>query len=134
KSFQQSVVAFVRLLVERSPADFSFDTSPKLLREALDEMFLAFNNSPTQQEAEAFMDCPFFDDPNELYHFYWAMPLRLGDVIKYAIAKQDGFNVHRNAWSEASLQVSSPLVKKLVPLAIIQRKLLKRLKKLLLPK
>jgi hypothetical protein len=62
------------------------------------------------------------------------MPLRLGDVIKYAIAKQDGFNVHRNAWSEASLQVSSPLVKKLVPLAIIQRKLLKRLKKLLLPK
>jgi FMN phosphatase YigB (HAD superfamily) len=134
KSFQQSVVAFVRLLVERSPADFPFDTSPKLLREALDEMFLAFNNSPTQQEAEAFMDCPFFDDPNELYHFYWAMPLRLGDVIKYAIAKQDGFNVHRNAWSEASLQVSSPLVKKLVPLAIIQRKLLKRLKKLLLPK
>lgn len=80
------------------------------------------------------MDCPFFDDPNELYHFYWAMPLRLDDVIKYAIAKQDGFNVHRNAWSEASLQVSSPLVKKLVPLAIIQRKLLKRLKKLLLPK
>ncbi|TYQ25962.1 hypothetical protein PseudUWO311_13530 [Pseudanabaena sp. UWO311] len=134
KSFQQSVVDFVRLLVERSPADFSFDTSPKLLREALDEMFLAFNNSPTQQEAEAFMDCPFFDDPNELYHFYWAMPLRLGDVIKYAIAKQDGFNVHRNAWSEASLQVSSPLVKKLVPLAIIQRKLLKRLKKLLLAK
>ncbi|WP_103669949.1 hypothetical protein [Pseudanabaena sp. BC1403] len=134
KSFQQSVTAFVRHLVERSPADFSFDTSPKLLREALDEMFLAFNNSPTQQEAEAFMDCPFFDDPNELYHFYWAMPLRLGDVIKYAIAKRDGFNVHRNAWSEASLQVSSPLVKKLVPLAIILRKLLKRLKKLLLPK
>ena len=134
QSFQQSVTAFVRHLVERSPADFSFDTSPKLLREALDEMFLAFNNSPTQQEAEAFMDCPFFDDPNELYHFYWAMPLRLGDVIKYAIAKRDGFDVHRNAWSEASLQVSSPLVKKLVPLAIILRKLLKRLKKLLLPK
>jgi hypothetical protein len=134
KAFQQSVVTFVRHLVERSPTDFSFDNSPKLLREALDEMFLTFNNTPTQQEAEAFMDCPFFDDPNELYHFYWAMPLRLGDVIKYAIAKQDGFNVHRNAWSEASLQVSSPLVKKLVPLAIIQRKLLKRLKKLLLPK
>jgi predicted HAD superfamily hydrolase len=133
KSFQQSVTAFVRHLVERSPDNYSFETSPKLLREALDEMFLAFNKSPTQQEAEAFMDCPFFDDPNELYHFYWAMPLHLGDVVKYAIAKSDGFDVHRNAWSEASLQVSSPLVKTLVPWAIIQRKVLKRLKKLLRP-
>jgi predicted HAD superfamily hydrolase len=131
RSFQESVTAFVRHLVERSPADYSFDASPKLLREALDEMFLAFNKSPTQQEAEAFMDCPFFDDPNELYHFYWAMPLRLGDVVKYAIAKRDGFDVHRNAWSEASLQVSSPLVKALVPWAIAQRKALKRLKQLL---
>ena len=131
RSFQQSVTTFVRHLVTQSPDNYSFETSPKLLREALDEMFLAFNNSPTQQEAEAFMDCPFFDDPNELYHFYWAMPLRLGDVVKYAIAKRDGFNVHRNAWGEASLQVSSPLVKALVPAAIIQRKALKRLKKLL---
>lgn len=133
KAFQQSVITFVRHLVERSPTDLSCNISPKLLREALDEMFLAFNNSPTQQEAEAFMDCPFFDDPNELYHFYWAMPVRLVDVVKYAIGKGDGFNRHRNAWSEASLQVSSPLVKKLIPLAIIQRKLLKRLKKLLKP-
>jgi FMN phosphatase YigB (HAD superfamily) len=130
RSFQESVVAFVRHLVTRSPDGYSFETSPKLLREALDEMFLTFNNSPTQQESEAFMDCPFFDDPNELYHFYWAMPLRLGDVLKYAIAKRDGFDVHRNAWSEASLQVSSPLIKALIPLAIIQRKVLKRLKKL----
>jgi hypothetical protein len=61
------------------------------------------------------------------------MPVRLVDVVKYAIGKGDGFNRHRNAWSEASLQVSSPLVKKLIPLAIIQRKLLKRLKKLLKP-
>jgi hypothetical protein len=133
KAFQQSVITFVRHLVERSPTDLSCNISPKLLREALDEMFLAFNNSPTQQEAEAFMDCPFFDDPNELYHFYWAMPVRLVDVVKYAIGKGDGFNRHRNAWSEASLQVSSPLVKKLIPLAITQRKLLKRLKKLLKP-
>jgi FMN phosphatase YigB (HAD superfamily) len=133
KAFQQSVITFVRHLVERSPTDLSCNISPKLLREALDEMFLTFNNSPTQQEAEAFMDCPFFDDPNELYHFYWAMPVRLVDVVKYAIGKGDGFNRHRNAWSEASLQVSSPLVKKLIPLAITQRKLLKRLKKLLKP-
>jgi hypothetical protein len=132
KSFQQSVTAFVRHLVARSPDNYSFKTSPKLLREALDEMFLEFNNSPTPQEAEAFMDCPFFDDPNELYHFYWAMPFRLGDVVKYAIAKSDDFNVHRNAWSEASLQVSSPLVKAIVPVAIIQRKVLKRFKKLLM--
>jgi predicted HAD superfamily hydrolase len=132
KSFQQSVIAFVHHLVERSPSDISFDISPKLLREALDELFLTFNNTPTQQEAEAFMDCPFFDDPNELYHFYWAMPIRLVDVVKYAIAKSDGFNVHRNAWGEASLQVSSPLIKALVPVAIFQRKLLKRLKKLIL--
>jgi predicted HAD superfamily hydrolase len=132
KSFQQSVIAFVRHLVEQSPSDFSLDTSPKLLREALDDVFLTFNNSPTQQEAEAFIDCPFFDDPNELYHFYWAMPIRLVDVVKYAIAKNDGFNVHRNAWGEASLQVSSPLVKALVPVAIFQRKLLKRLKKVIL--
>ncbi len=133
KSFQQSVTAFVRHFVEQSSDDYSFETSPKLLREALDEMFLAFNNSPTQQEAEAFIDCPFFDDPNELYHFYWAMPFRLVDVVKYAIAKRDGFNVHRNAWGEASLQVSSPLVKALVPWAVIQRKVLKRVKKLLRP-
>ena len=133
KAFQQSVITFVRHLVERSPTDLSCNISPKLLREALDEMFLTFNNSPTQQEAEAFMDCPFFDDPNELYHFYWAMPVRLVDVVKYAIAKGDGFNRHRNAWSEASMEVSSPLVKKLVPWAIAQRKLLKRLKKLLKP-
>ena len=58
------------------------------------------------------------------------MPFRLTDVLKYAIAKRDGFNVHRNAWSEASLQVSSPLVKMLVPVAIAQRKILKRCKKL----
>jgi len=132
KSFQRSVIAFVHHLIERSPSDFSFDISPKLLREALDELFLTFNNTPTQQEAEAFMDCPFFDDPNELYHFYWAMPIRLVDVVKYAIAKSDGFNVHRNAWGEASLQVSSPLIKALVPMAIFQRKVLKRLKKLIL--
>jgi predicted HAD superfamily hydrolase len=134
KSFQQAAIAFVRNFVERSPSDFSFDTSPKLWREALDEMFLSFNNSPTQQEAEAFMDCPFFDDPNEFYHFYWAMPLRLVDVAKYAIARREGFDGHRNAWSEASLQVSSPLIKALVPMAIFQRKLLKRLKKLVIKK
>ena len=132
KSFQQSVITFVRHLVERSPTDFSFNISPKLLREALDQVFLTFNNSPTQQEAQAFMDCPFFDDPNEFYHFYWAMPVHLVDVVKYAIARSDSFDRHRNAWSEASLQVSSPLIKALVPLAIFQRKLLKRLKKLIL--
>jgi len=131
KSFQQSVIAFVRHLIERSPADYSLPISPKLLREALDELFLALNKSPTKQEAEAFMDCPFFDDPNELYHFYWAMPLRLIDVLKYAIAQSEGFNVHRNAWSEASLQVSSPLVKAIVPLAIALRKFLKRCKRLI---
>ena len=128
--FQKSVITFVRHLVERSPADYSLPISPKLLREALDELFLVFNNSPTKQEAEAFMDCPFFDDPNELYHFYWAMPLRLVDVLKYAIAQSEGFNVHRNAWGEASLQVSSPLVKAVVPIAIAQRKFLKRFKRL----
>ncbi|MEA5486043.1 MULTISPECIES: HAD family hydrolase [Pseudanabaena] len=132
KAFQQSVVTFVRHLVERSPTDFSFDNSPKLLREALDEMFLTFNNTPTQQEAEAFMDCPFFDDPNEFYHFYWVMPVRLVDVVKYAIARGEGFHRHRNAWSEASLQISSPTLRALVALAIAQRKLLKRLKKLIL--
>ena len=131
KSFQQSVIAFVRHLIERSPADYPLPISPKLLREALDELFLALNKSPTKQEAEAFMDCPFFDDPNELYHFYWAMPLRLIDVLKYAIAQSEGFNVHRNAWSEASLQVSSPLVKAIVPLAIALRKFLKRCKRLI---
>ena len=131
ESFQKSVITFVRHLVERSPADYPLPISPKLLREALDELFLVFNNSPTKQEAEAFMDCPFFDDPNELYHFYWAMPLRLIDVLKYAIAQSEGFNVHRNAWGEASLQVSSPLVKAVVPMAIAQRKFLKRCKRLI---
>lgn len=131
ESFQKSVITFVRHLVERSPADYPLPISPKLLREALDELFLVFNNSPTKQEAEAFMDCPFFDDPNELYHFYWAMPLRLIDVLKYAIAQSEGFNVHRNAWGEASLQVSSPLVKAVVPIAIAQRKFLKRFKRLI---
>jgi len=60
------------------------------------------------------------------------MPLRLLNVVKYAIARSDGFNVHRNAWDEASLQVSSPLIKALVPVAIAQRKLLKRGKKLVM--
>jgi predicted HAD superfamily hydrolase len=133
KSFQQNVIAFVQNLVERSPNDLAFTlslNSPKLLRKAIDDLFLAFNKYPTKPEAEAFRDCPFFDDPNEFYHFYWAMPFRLTDVLKYAIAKRNGFNVHRNAWSEASLQVSSPLVKMLVPVAIAQRKILKRCKKL----
>jgi predicted HAD superfamily hydrolase len=130
KSFQLNIIAFVRNLVERSPNDLALKLSlksPKLLREAIDDLFLAFNKYPTQSEADAFRDCPFFDDPNE---FYWAMPFRLTDVLKYAIAKRDGFNVHRNAWTEASLQVSSPLVKMLVPVAIAQRKILKRCKKL----
>ena len=132
KFFQQSIIVFVRHLVERSPTDLSFSISPKLLREALDELFLTFNNSPTQLEAEAFTNCPFFDDPNELYHFYWASPLRLSDVLKYAIAQRAGLNRHRNAWSEASLQVSSPIVKVLVPMAIAQRKFLKRCKKMVM--
>jgi FMN phosphatase YigB (HAD superfamily) len=129
--FQESVVMFVRQLIARSPNDFYLSASPKLLREALDEIFLTLNNSPTQQEAEAFRDCPFFDDPNELYHFYWAMPFRLVDVFKYAIAQRNGLNVHRNAWHEASLQISSPMVKALVGVAIAQRKLLKRGKSLI---
>ena len=128
--FQTTVITFVRLLVERSPADFPLSIAPKLLREAIDELFITFNNSPTIQEAEAFTDCPFFDDPNELYHFYWAMPFKLTDVLKYAIALGDGFTAHRNAWYEASLQVSSPIVKALIPIAIAQRKFLKRIKKL----
>ena len=134
KSFQLNIIAFVRNLVERSPNDLALKLSlksPKLLREAIDDLFLASNKYPTQSEADAFRDCPFFDDPNEFYHFYWAMPFRLTDVLKYAIAKRDGFNVHRNAWTEASLQVSSPLVKMLVPVAIVQRKILKRCKKLI---
>lgn len=130
--FQQSVMAFVRHLVERSPTDLIFLTSPKLWREALDRLFLTFNDTPTQQEAEAFTDCPFFDDPNELYHFYWAMPFRVVDVFKYAIALSAGFTVHRNAWYEASLLVSSPLVKAYLPIAIAQRKILKRCKKLVM--
>ncbi len=128
-SFQESVITFVRHLAMRSLSDFALPTSPKLLREALDELFMTANNSPTQQEAEAFTDCPFFDDPNELYHFYWAMPFKLIDVLKYAIAKSESYNVHRNAWNEASFQVSSPLVKALIPVAIAQRKFLKRCKK-----
>jgi predicted HAD superfamily hydrolase len=128
--FQESVITFVRHLVKRSPDSLS-SISPKLLRETLDDLFLTFNNSPTQLEAEAFKDCPFFDDPNELYHYYWAMPFKLIDVLKYAIAQGEGFVVHRNAWYEASLQISSPLVKALVPVAIAQRKLLKRGKKLM---
>lgn len=130
KGFQKSVLSFVRHLVARSTAEIDFSISPKLLREALDEVFLTFNNAPTQEEAEAFRDCPFFDDPNELYHFYWAMPLPLVGVLKYAIAMQDGLNVHRNAWYEASLQVSSPLVKAIVPWARAQRRILRRVKRL----
>lgn len=131
KYFQTTVIDFVHHLVERSPVDFPLTTSPKLLRDALDDLFLTFNNSPTQREAEAFMDCPFFDDPNELYHFYWAMPLRLINVLRYAIAKNEIFATHRNAWNEASLQVSSPLVKAIFPIAIAQRKFLKKCKKLI---
>ncbi len=129
--FQKSVLTFVQTLMTRSPDQSVFERSPKLLRESLDQLFLSFNNDITPDEAAAFKDCPFFDDPNELYHFYWAMPLQLADIYKYAIAQRDGLNVHRNAWYEASLQVSSPLVKALVPLAIAQRKLLRRLKKFL---
>ena len=130
--FQKSVLIFVQTLVRRSPDQSALMRSPKLLRESLDQLFLSFNDDITPDEAAAFKDCPFFDDPNELYHFYWAMPLQLKDVYKYAIAQRDGLNVHRNAWYEASLQVSSPLVKVVVPLAIAQRKLLKRLKKILI--
>ena len=126
--FQTTVVAFVRHLVTSSPQDFSINYSPKILREALDQVFLAFTSSPTRQEAAAFTDCPFFDDPNELYHFYWAMPFRLRDILLYSISRREGFSVHRNSWNEASLRVSSPLVKALFPIAIAQRKLLKRFK------
>ena len=129
--FQKSVLIFVQTLVRRSPDQSALMRSPKLLRESLDQLFLSFNDDITPDEAAAFKDCPFFDDPNELYHFYWAMPLQLKDVYKYAIAQRDDMNVHRNAWYEASLQVSSPSVKALVPLAISQRKLLKKLKKIL---
>ena len=129
--FQKSVLIFVQTLVRRSPDQSALMRSPKLLRESLDQLFLSFNDDITPDEAAAFKDCPFFDDPNELYHFYWAMPLQLKDVYKYAIAQRDDMNVHRNAWYEASLQVSSPSVKALVPLAIAQRKLLKKLKKIL---
>lgn len=128
--FQKSVLMFVQTLVRRSPDQSALMRSPKLLRESLDRLFLSFNDDITPEEADAFRDCPFFDDPNELYHFYWAMPLRLKDIYKYAIAQREGLNVHRNAWYKASLQVSSPLAKALVPIAIAQRKLLRRLKKL----
>ncbi len=131
KSFQSTVLAFVHHLVERSPVDFPLTTSPKLLRDALDHVFLTFNNSPTQQEAEVFQDCPFFDDPNELYHYYWAMPLRLSQILKYAACQSEIFVRHRNAWGEASLQISSPLIKKIFPIAIAQRKFLKQCKKML---
>ncbi|NUN64906.1 hypothetical protein HCU40_09110 [Pseudanabaena biceps] len=130
KYFQSTVITFVRHLVTISPQDFNINYSPKILREALDQIFLAFTNSPTRQEAEAFTDCPFFDDPNELYHFYWAMPFRLRDILLYSISRRESFNVHRNSWNEASLQVSSTVVKVALPIAIAQRKLLKRFKKL----
>ncbi|MBD2179057.1 hypothetical protein H6F42_19220 [Pseudanabaena sp. FACHB-1998] len=130
-SFQESVITFVKLMVERSPRNFDWSTSPKLWREALDEMFVTLKHSPSLTEANAFTDCPFFDDPNELYHFYWAMPFRLIDIIKYAIGQRESFNVHRNAWNEASFQVSSPLIQKLVLVAIAQRQLLKKSKRFL---
>lgn len=131
KYFQSTVVTFVRYLVTNSPQDFNINYSPKILREALDQVFLTFTSSPTIQEAEAFMDCPFFDDPNELYHFYWAMPFRLRDILLYSISRRESFNVHRNSWNEASLQVSSTVVKVVLPIAIAQRKLLKRFKKVI---
>ncbi|PZU94892.1 MAG: hypothetical protein DCE90_13805 [Pseudanabaena sp.] len=129
KYFQTIVIAFVNQLVTKSPQDFNLDYSPKILREALDQIFLSFTSSPTVEESQAFTDCPFFDDPNELYHFYWAMPFRLRDILLYSISQRESFNVHRNSWNEASLQVSSPMVRTLFPLAIAQRKFLKKIKK-----
>ncbi len=133
-AFQQSVLTFVDRFVDYfidhpSSTDYNLLTSPKLLREALDELFIAFSSSPTRQEAEAFTDCPFFDDPNELYHFYWVMPFCAKDVLNYAIARRESFNIHRNSWNEASLKVSSSLVKFLLPKAILQRKVLQLIKR-----
>ncbi|OIP69150.1 MAG: hypothetical protein AUK48_14960 [Oscillatoriales cyanobacterium CG2_30_44_21] len=134
KYFQTTVIAFVNQLVTNSSQDFNLNYSPKLLREALDQLFLAFTSSPTLQESQAFTDCPFFDDPNELYHFYWAMPFRVRDILSYSVSLREGFSVHRNSWDEASLQVSSPMVKVLLPIAIAQRKFLKKIKKILMQK
>ncbi|MDX2254040.1 MAG: hypothetical protein NW214_00835 [Pseudanabaenaceae cyanobacterium bins.39] len=129
KFFQSSVLNYVQHLIERSPNIPIFNTSPKLWREALDQVFLSFNKDITLEEAKAFMDCPFFDDPNELYHFYWAMPLQLKDVLKYALRKRETMSVHRNAWREASFQVSSPWLKAIIPIVTAPRRLLQRFKK-----
>jgi predicted HAD superfamily hydrolase len=127
--FQSSVLHYVQHLIERSPNTPIFNTSPKLWREALDQVFLSFTKDITLEEAQAFVDCPFFDDPNELYHFYWAMPLQLKDILKYALKKSDTMNVHRNAWWEASFQVSPPWLKAIIPIVTAPRRVLKRFKK-----